>query len=216
MKETIHLLERHVNERQLDRHRGLEVLCDFLIDLFDARHYLTPEGWATNLVTQHQKEPYLFQIAIIWMNKVTEAMEKGVWLDFFGGLYEEMYQTRGKASMLGQFYTPKHLCDLLSRCSGKDNDTRINDPSCGSGRTLLAHFADSGFSPSGYYVGEDIDTISVKMCALNMMIHGMRGRAVRHDTLRSPVHFDYGYEINEIRYPVPTDYYSLRKISHTK
>lgn len=216
MKETIRLLERHVNERQLDRHRGLEVLCDFLIDLFDVKHYLVPDGWPTHIATQQQKEPYLFQIAIIWMNKVAEAMEKGEWLDFFGGLYEEMYQTRGKASTLGQFYTPTHLCDLLTKCVGTGDERRINDPACGSERTLLAHFAHSEFSRTGYYIGEDIDTISIKMCALNMMIHGMQGRAVRHDTLKSPVHFDYGFEVNEIRYPIPTCHYSLRRISHSK
>lgn len=216
MKEVIGLLERHVNERQIDRHRGLEVLCDFLLDLFDYRHYLTENGWANHLVKQKETEPYLFQIALIWMNKIAEAMEKGEWKDFFGGLYEEMYQTRGKASTLGQFYTPEHLCNLLTMCVGTGDENRINDPSCGSGRTLLAHFADSKFSPKGYYIGEDIDTISVKMCALNMMIHGMRGRAVRHDTLKSPVHFDYGYEVNEVRYPFPTTLYSVRKISHPK
>lgn len=213
MKEAIKLLEMHVNERQIDRHRGLEVLCDFLIDFFDVRHYCSAEGWTAHASRMHDEEPYLFRIALIWVEKVAEAMERGEWLDFFGGVYEEMYQTRGKASTLGQFYTPTHLCDLLTRCAGADSDARINDSACGSGRTLLAHFADVKFSRKGYYVGEDIDTISVKMCALNMMIHGMQGRVVRHDTLKSPVHFDYGYEVNEIRYPVPTPYYSLRRIS---
>lgn len=216
MKEVISLLERHVNERQIDRHRGLEVLCDFLLDLFDYCHYLTEDGWANHIVKQKEAEPYLFQIAIIWMTRIAETMEKGEWKDFFGGLYEEMYQTRGKASTLGQFYTPTHLCNLLTMCVGTGDESRINDPACGSGRTLLAHFADSKFSPKGYYIGEDIDTISVKMCALNMMIHGMRGRAVRHDTLKSPVHFDYGYEVNEVRYPFPTTLYSVRKIRHPK
>ena len=216
MKEVVNILERHVTKRGIDRHRGLEVLCDFLLDLFDARHYLTPDGWAANVWEQSVKEPDLFHIGMIWMQRVTEAMEKGGWLDFFGGLYEEMYQTRGKASVLGQFFTPEHLCDLLTECAGSNENRRINDPACGSGRTLLAHFAHSGFNPKGYYVCEDIDTISVKMCALNMMAHGMRGRVVRHDTLKSPLHFDYGFELNEIRYPMPTIYYSVRKIQHRK
>lgn len=65
-----------------------------------------------------------------------------------------------------------------------------------------------------YYQGEDIDFSSVKMCALNMMIHGMHGRAIRHDTLMEPVSFDYVFEINEVRYPFPTPFYSLRKIRY--
>lgn len=213
VKEVIKLLERHVSERQLDRHRGLEVLCDFLLDLFDYRYYTIPGGWQSHLSIQRQQEPHLFRIAMIWMERVADAMEQGRWVDFFGGLYEEMYQTKGKASSLGQFFTPIHLCDLLTHCVGDADDVRISDPACGSGRTLLAHFADSGFDHRGYYIGEDIDTMSVKMCALNLMIHGMQGRAVRHDTLREPNTFDFGYEVNEVRYPMPVPFYSVRKIS---
>lgn len=216
MKEVIKILEKHVADRGIDRHRGLEILCDFLLDLYDARHYLTPDGWHRNVYTKSVEEPHLFRIGMIWMQRVAEAMERGEWLDFFGGLYEEMYQTRGKASVLGQFFTPEHLCDLLTKCAASGDERCINDPACGSERTLLAHFARSGFSPSGYYIGEDIDTISVKMCALNMMAHGMRGRVVRHDTLKSPLYFDYGFELNEIRYPMPTIYYSVRRIQHSK
>lgn len=222
MKEVIKLIEKHVSERMVDRHQGLNVLCDFLIDMFDYRHYLTPGGWVKNCVEQQQKEPYLFKIALIWMYKVSDAIERGSWLDFFGGVYEEMYQTRDKASTLGQFFTPPYLCDALARMIVYEGG-RISDSACGSGRMLLAAWAEvnrraeKGLKGEkdvqSYYVGDDIDTASVKMCALNLMIHGIRGRVVRHDTLKDPIAFDYGFEVNEVREPFPVPFYSLRRIA---
>ena len=44
----------------------------------------------------------------------------------------------------------------------------------------------------------------------------MRGRAVCHDTLLHPLIFDFGYEVNEVRYPYPSPLFSLREIKFTK
>jgi type I restriction-modification system DNA methylase subunit len=215
MKEVVKLIEKVVTEKRIDRHQGLNAVLDFLIDIFDVRHYATTNGWFERVARAEREDNHLYRIMMIWMDKVATAMESGSWLDFFGGVYEEMYQSRGKASALGQFYTPPHLCDLLAYCSAPC-DGKINDSACGSGRTLLAAAAKSGFRRDNYYVGEDIDVVSVKMCALNLMIHGCQGRVVQHDTLVNPVCFDYGFRINDIRYPMPTPFYSLTRIKLTK
>ncbi len=49
-----------------------------------------------------------------------------------------------------------------------------------------------------------------------MMIHGMRGQVVFHDTLAEPNNYDFGFEVNEVRYPSPVPYYSLRVIKKPK
>ena len=215
MKEVIKLIETHVRERRLDAHQGLNAVLDFLVDIFDVRHYLTENGWFEAVSKAEKEEPYLYKVMLIWMDKVATSMENGSWLDFFGGVYEEMYQSRGKASTLGQFFTPPHLCTLMSRIT-KPNDGTINDCACGSGRTLLAAGAEAKFSRSNYYVGEDLDLVSVKMCALNLMIHGCKGRVVQHDTIMNPICYDYGFRINDIRFPIPTPFYSLTRIRFTK
>jgi type I restriction-modification system DNA methylase subunit len=215
MKEVVKLIEKVVTEKKIDRHQGLNAVLDFLIDIFDIKHWKEPEGWFKAVAKAEQEEPHLYRIMMIWMDKVATAMENGSWLDFFGGVYEEMYQSKGKASALGQFFTPSHLCDLLAYCSSP-TEGMINDSACGSGRTLLAAGAQSGFARENYYVGEDIDIVSVKMCALNLMIHGCQGRVVQHDTLTNPICFDYGFRINDIRYPIATPYYSLTRISFKK
>lgn len=218
MKEVVKLLERHVYERGIDRTQGLNVLLDFLVDMFDYRHYLKEDGFANNIKAKSEKEPYLFKISLIWLDKVSDAMDKGGFFDFFGGIYEEMYQSKGKASQIGQFFTPPQIAELMARICQDENrkDYTCADPSgCGSGRMLLAHYAVNKF-PNCYYRADDMDIVSVKMCALNMMAHGMRGQVVQHDTLVNPVFYDFGYEINEVRYPIPTPYFSLRKIKCTK
>lgn len=211
MKETIRLIEKVVREKRLDAHQGLNAVLDFLIDMFDIKHYLSKDGWFNAVSRAEKEEPHLYRIMMIWMEKVATAMENGSWLDFFGGIYEEMYQSRGKASTLGQFFTPPNLCDLMAQIS-QPVDGRVSDCACGSGRTLLAGASAAGFTRSNFYIGEDLDMVSVKMCALNLMIHGCRGRVVRHDTLREPVCFDYGFRINDIRYPFETPFYSLTRI----
>lgn len=215
MKQVISLIEKHCYKTHTDRHNGLESVLDYMIEFFDIKPFMESR-YEEHVIAMKNKSEELFEIVLIFMNKVTEAMEKGKWLDFFGELYETMYQSKGKASSLGQFFTPPSLCDLMSNIVGEEEKPVVGDCACGSGRTLLSYMAKNNFPRHAYYVGEDLDTTSVKMCALNLMIHGAQGKVVRHDTLRNPITYDYGFEINEIRYPFPTPYYSLRKIRCTE
>lgn len=215
MKAVVKLIEEHCRKHNVDAIRGLDVTTDYLIDCFDISHFYKRGGWEEHIARKKEESEELFQVLIVWLEKVTEAIEKGGWLDFFGSVYEEMYQSKSKASAMGQFFTPPAVSDLLARCVDGSNDDLVNDCACGSGRLLLAQWAKSD-NKKAYYQGEDLDFQSVKMCALNLMVHGCRGRVIRHDTLMNPVLFDYGFELNEIRYPIPTPYYSLRKIHYTK
>lgn len=214
MKEVVNLIEKHVNERKIDRHQGLNVLLDFLVEMFDRNHF-EKNNFIDNCKIQDKKEPCLYKVAMIWMDKVATAMESGGWIDFFGEIYEEMYQSNRKASTLGQFFTPQSVCDIMSELSVPVYG-RINDSACGSGRTLLASASASRFSRSNVYFGEDIDSVSVKMCALNLMIHGCRGFVLQHDSIVEKEMFDFGFRINDIRYPIQTPFYSLTKIKMTK
>lgn len=216
MKQVISLIEKHCYKTHTDRHNGLESVLDYMIEFFDIMPFVE-DRYEEHVIKMKSKSAELFEIVLIFMNKVTEAMEKGRWLDFFGEIYETMYQSKGKASSLGQFFTPPSLCDLMSNIVGEEEKKPVvSDCACGSGRTLLSYMAKNNFSRHAYYVGEDLDTTSVKMCALNLMIHGAQGKVVRHDTLRNPTTYDYGFEINEVKYPIPTPWYSLRKIKRTE
>ena len=91
---------------------------------------------------------------------------------------------------------------------------RVNDPACGSARTLLAHFMrkthdNPALAGKYFYEAADIDLPTCKMAACNMMIHGMQGRVVCQDQLSLPTPTAIFY-INEVRYPFPSGMYSIR------
>lgn len=144
------------------------------------------------------------------------------WFDALGELYEEI-SSRSKASALGQFFTPPSLCDAITQMqlpSGKPVFGKtVNDPACGSGRTLLSFHA---HCPGNFMVGQDLDPICFKMSAINMAMHGCRGVVMRGDTLRYK--FDRAFLVNPLQYavgPIPhliptSPYQAFRRIDAWK
>lgn len=66
----------------------------------------------------------------------------GGWFDGLGQIYEYL-ASRQKASRLGQFFTPEHVCEVIARITmdGAKPGATMLDPACGSGRMLLAGHA---------------------------------------------------------------------------
>lgn len=149
----------------------------------------------------HYKDDYprfadLFRALV---NTMADNMAEDLdWFDALGSLYEQI-ASNSKASFLGQFFTPPTVCDFMAQiqapleeCGEKKTGLTVNDPACGSGRTLLAF---NKVAPGNYLVGQDVDVICTKMTAINLALHGCKGQALNGDSLR-PDHFSFGYEIN--------------------
>lgn len=203
---------------------ALNDFCDYLLDLFSVEAFKNDfKGVLKWQQERFQAKPHFCFLALAWMDDVTKAMEQGKWLDVFGMLYEKMYLTAGKAARTGQFFTPPAVSDLMSELVGtkkkeassvKKDGLKVNDCAAGSGRLLLSHFIEvskqnhSAGRPYSY-IAQDSDPLVCKMCALNMMIHGMNGRVICQDTLTlsTPT---VEYIVNEVRYPFITPYYSVR------
>lgn len=126
-------------------------------------------------------------------SKIREDMD---WFDPLGDLYMTLAST-GTQQGQGQFFTPEHICDLMVMCSEggeKKTGQRINDPTCGSGRLLLAyHVRHLG----NYLIGEDINRTCCLMTVCNMLIHGCVGEVIWHDSL-DPKNFMGGWKVNPI------------------
>lgn len=147
---------------------------------------------------------YKKQQNIVFMKMVTEwaqlmkceLKEDTDWFDPFGDLYMALV-SRGTQQGQGQFFTPVHICDLMVMCTqGKEKKTgqRIGDPTCGSGRLLLAyHVRNLG----NYLVAEDINRTCCLMTVCNMLIHGCVGEVIWHDSL-NPKNFMGGWKVNPI------------------
>lgn len=108
-----------------------------------------------------------------------------------GDLFME-YLSYGKN---GQFFTPMDLCLMMNEMTlGEDQEEKsVCDPACGSGRTLIA----AGLKNRNLWLyGSDIDHRCVKMTALNMLIHTMRGEVAHMDAL-SMKHW-HSYHIHRV------------------
>lgn len=151
------------------------------------------------------------------------------WCDPLGDTFMDL--TRGMQSFRAQFFTPSGICDLMTdltvdpdkeqthkrRCGVYGYRIIINDPTVGSGRTLLAAKARYDKRPEEdqpYFIGEDIDALCCKMSAINMCVHGCYGEVVCHNTLTEPDEIRFGYLINiGLRYhQLPSIHYSDNKM----
>lgn len=213
----IDVLTDQANKHGRPLELALSDFLDYLLEFFcvDAFKAGTAE-YQQHVIDCMKKNPEFARLALQWLDDVAKAMERGEWLDAFGLIYEEMYLSRGKASKTGQFFTPRSVSDLMAEISGlgSQDHGKVNDCAAGSGRLLLAHYmAKSKLDHSAgrryEYVAQDSDPIACKMCALNLMAHGMYGRVECRNTL-SMNEPSVVYIVNEVRYPFITPYYSVR------
>jgi len=120
-----------------------------------------------------------------WFKTMNREVTENSWFDAFGCLYEAVIAGSGRRSNSGQFFTPEHICDLMTKLTYSDDlkgkGVNVNDPTCGSGRTLLSF---QMHAPGNYLVGEDMDRTCVLMTACNFMMHGVVGEVVWHDSLK--------------------------------
>ncbi|MCB6585463.1 N-6 DNA methylase, partial [Streptococcus gordonii] len=68
-------------------------------------------------------------------------LQSGGWFDAFGDLFMAISSKSGR-QVNGQFFTPPDICDLMVLCTDSGETAagkRICDPTCGSGRLLLAY-----------------------------------------------------------------------------
>ena len=221
IKDFVKYLTEVSDNHGVKQEERLDAFCDFIIRLFSTDSY-KPEGFKPYVATPENGD-YL-NLVSLWSGMVSDEMDKGRFFDLFGQLYEQMFLLKSKASSNGQFFTPDSLCRLMADITDDGVEEKVshigpvivNDPACGSARTLLAHFMektreDHALAGMYYYEAADIDLPTCKMAACNMMIHGLQGKVVCQDQLSLPTPTAIFY-INEVRYPFPSGMYSIRVV----
>ena len=221
IKEFVKYLNEVSDNHGIKQEERLDAFCDFIISLFSTDSY-KKDGFKPSVSTQGNLD-YMVLVGL-WADMVSNEMENGNSFDLFGQLYEQMFLLKSKASSNGQFFTPDSLCKLMADITDDGVEEKVshigpvivNDPACGSARTLLAHFMDKtredhALAGMYYYEAADIDLPTCKMAACNMMIHGLQGKVVCQDQLSLPTPTAIFY-INEVRYPFPSGMYSIRVV----
>ncbi|WP_405285966.1 N-6 DNA methylase [Methanobrevibacter sp.] len=146
-----------------------------------------------------REQDYL-DMFIAWVENQQAYFENNpdkYWYDYLGHFYEDVIQSKFRAGSRGQFFTPSNVCDAMAELTfhGKPKEhydgKLINDCAGGSGRLLLAS---KQFAPNGIFILHDLDSVAVKMAALNFFIHGIRGAVICKNTLTGE--FFEAYRIN--------------------
>lgn len=208
------MLSKYARNHGKDINIAWQDFLDYFLACFDIQTVVRySEDVRRILDNAQQLNPALFEILKTCIeNCHKRIVSKGAY-DFFGELYESVVLSAGKAARLGQFYTPFNISELMARIEVKDSAMArmVSEPSCGSGRNVIALWQQLDKHTMTTFVCEDVDIVSVKMCALNMMLNNMYGYCICHDTLR-PDTFYCGYAINETTYPFQSGICSVREI----
>ena len=103
----------------------------------------------------------------------------------------------------GQYFTPAPIARMLAKITGAGNGGSVLDPACGAGIMLIegAKAMSEEARSRSFFVGQDIDSTCVKMCALNLCFFNLDGYAIQGDTLA--MKYNYGYRT--IRTPLGGD-----------
>lgn len=216
LKHYVDVLTQHTDDHKRPYEMALSDFLDYCLGLFSTEAFSAGvASYRQHIECKLGEDPTFYSLAVRWLSDIADGMNRGEWIDVFGMLYEDLYLSRGKASKTGQFFTPHSLSDLVSSIITDDKDHgTVNDCAAGSGRLLLSHFMnhtkdDHSAASRFRYLAQDLDPVACKMCALNMMAHGMYGRVECRDTLDMSTP-SVTYYINEVRFPFVTPYYSVR------
>ncbi len=176
------------------RHQITRVFDDFMQMSICCYAMQTMEEEYLSIAKQYNKEELnTFSHALAEMiNEYERAMDDcGSWEDILGNVFEEI-NSSSQASHSGQFFTPKCICDLMAKMVTDNPGETVADPTCGSGRNLIAHCRlDANNRFNTFYYGFDLDNRCVNMTVLNMIMFGMKGVVIHMNTLSMEVYKGY-------------------------
>jgi type I restriction-modification system DNA methylase subunit len=139
------------------------------------------------------QQSFSHMLALLIM-EMEERKDSDLGNDVLGEFYELSFCRKGA----GQFFTPWPICQLIAKCQPSDESSvepkRVLDPTCGSGRMLLA--GAQNFGSRHWYYGIDIDHTCVKMAALNLFLNGIFNAEVMCADALSPTDFRMSYKIS--------------------
>ena len=129
---------------------------------------------------KRQQNRHFMEMLTGWIRLMQRELQSGGWFDAFGDLFMAISSKSGR-QVNGQFFTPPDICDLMVLCTDSGETAtgkRICDPTCGSGRLLLAyHVRHLG----NYLVAEDVSRTCCLMTVCNMLVHGCIGEVIHQD-----------------------------------
>lgn len=217
--------------RQIAANEGknlMQVFNDFIDYII---HGHNPSGGPmTGWVYRQASNKLFFDCYAGLIQEYRHRIAKDGWCDPLGDLFMQLLGKKS-AQYNGVFFTPEGICELIAQATVSVKDLEksekkkcgafgfrntVSDPSCGSGRNLLAvasKFMDKPRKELPFFVGEDIDATCCGMTAVNLMMHGLPGEVICHDTLTEPDTCKFFYVVNEGMFPLPGGLPTIRKLT---
>jgi len=109
--------------------------------------------------------------------------------DIQGDVYEMLLNQLSQAGKNGQFRTPRHIIELVTKLVDPKKDDKIGDPACGTGGFLLGayqHITKNRKTKvkNPKLHGYDIDVTMVRLGLMNLIMHGIDDPQIENmDTL---------------------------------
>lgn len=94
--------------------------------------------------------------------------------DPYSDILGEFFMQHITKGQNGQYFTPSHMCDMMAKLNGLEaqEDQRIMDPACGSGRMQLSA---AKINHRNYFFGADNSQTCAKMATINFFLNGLSG-----------------------------------------
>ena len=175
---------------RFDRATIFERFLEFIVDGFDI------SGRKLERPFTKEESEICFRLMQEWLSIMQERTRSREWYDILGEVYMSVIAGSGKKSATGQFFTPMHICEFMSKITdpGENGGESVMDGCCGSGRMLLAAHASH---PGNYCCGLDLDRLCCLMAVCNFLVHGINGEVVWGNSL-DPTDYREGWRINEM------------------
>lgn len=137
----------------------------------------------------------------------------GAWYDPLGRMYE-CITSKNKSSIMGQYFTPENVVDMMVQINVSDKREgiqRIFDPACGSGRMGLSVASRLMQDKVPVWISmNDLDGILTKIIAVNMCLNGVVGESTNMDGLDiTGKTYRFGYRISPVLSKFPQKQWEL-------
>lgn len=126
--------------------------------------------------------------------RLTNAFEADPFHDHLGHVYMECF---GGNKNLGQCFTPEGVCEVTARLAmdgvPKNGEHKtLYEPACGGGAMTIAFLGmchDAGYNYQRYLriTAEDLDSLCVHMCYVQLSLLGARARVFHKNTITQQV-----------------------------
>jgi type I restriction-modification system DNA methylase subunit len=169
-------------------------LCSLSINPLTRKSY--DEDLYIDTIRKYEKDDMRHIFAKAFAQMIQEMEERkgsSQGNDIVGDFYQEHLYRKGAS----QYFTPWHVCEMMAKITcAEETEKVLNvlDPTCGSGRMLLASAFTLG-NKHRYY-GIDIDMTCIMMSAINLFLNGVfRGEVMCADAL-NPDDFRGSYKFS--------------------